>query len=634
LKTFFEKDIFAAQDMEVQLSAVIITYNEEKNIGRCLESLKEVVDEMVVVDSYSSDRTGEICKEYGAVFIQHTFHGHIEQKNWAIDQASHPYILSLDADECLSEALRASILAAKKDWNFDGYYFNRLTNYCGKWIRHTSWYPSPKLRLWNSRKGSWGGTNPHDVFILEKGATKKQLKGDLLHYSYYTLAEHIDQINKFSSIAANSYFQQGRRSNLSLILFRPLARFLKEYFLKLGLLDAYYGLQISVNSAHGIFLKYVKLRMLHKEYREKQKQTICFFNSTPAWGGGEKWHFEFSSGLYRKGHPVMVFTNSRGELRRRVAEAGMPSYGIRVANLSFLNPIKILKVARILKKERVGLIIMNLSADMKLAGLAAKMAGVQRIIYRRGSAIPIRNSFINRFLFGKILDEILANSYETKRTLLKHNPRLIHPSRIRVIYNGLKFELFENREKNPCYQRKGDELVLGNAGRLVEQKAQEYLVDLAVELKIRKKNFRILIAGEGRLEAQLREYARVSGVEDRIVFLGFIADMKSFLDSIDIFVLSSRWEGFGYVIVEAMANSKPVVAFDVSSNPEIIEDGKNGYLIPPYNIQLLSDKVLQLMENSKQRKEFGKYAKESVYERFSYDLAFEEVEKYLIETGI
>jgi glycosyltransferase involved in cell wall biosynthesis len=136
------------------------------------------------------------------------------------------------------------------------------------------------------------------------------------------------------------------------------------------------------------------------------------------------------------------------------------------------------------------------------------------------------------------------------------------------------------------------------------------------------------------LEAQLRQYARVSGVEDRIIFLGFIADMKSFLDSIDIFVLSSRWEGFGYVIVEAMANSKPVVAFDVSSNPEIIEDGKNGYLIPPYNIQILSDKVLQLMENSKQRNEFGKYAKGSVYERFSYDLAFKEVEKYLIETGI
>jgi len=617
--------------MEVQISAVIITYNEEKNIGRCLESVKDVVDEIVVVDSYSSDRTEEICGKYGAVFIQHTFHSHIEQKNWAVDQASFPYILSLDADECLSEALRESIAAVKKDWRFDGYYFNRLTNYCGKWIYHTSWYPSPKLRLWDSRKGSWGGVNPHDIFILESGATKKHLKGDLLHYSYYTLSEHIDQINAFSSIAANSYFQQGKRSSLPGVLVRPLWRFLKDYILRLGILDGYYGLQISVNSAHAIFLKYVKLRILHKEYRENQKQTVCFFNSTPAWGGGEKWHFEFSSGLYRKGHPILVFTSSSGELRRRVEETGMPSYGIRVANLSFLNPIKILRIARILKKEKVSLIIMNLSADMKVAGLAAKIAGVKRIIYRRGSAIPIRNNLINRFLFRKVLDEILANSFETKRTLLKNNPRLIDPSRITVIYNGLKFEQFETTEKNPCYQREGGELVLGNAGRLVKQKAQEYLVDLAVELKKRKQNFRIIIAGEGRLETQLREYARESGVEDRIVFLGFIAEMKSFLDSIDIFVLSSRWEGFGYVIVEAMANSKPVVAFDVSSNPEIIEDGKNGYLIPPYDIEKLSDRVVQLMEDSKRRKQFGKHAKESAYERFSYGHAFSKVEKYLME---
>jgi glycosyltransferase involved in cell wall biosynthesis len=362
-----------------------------------------------------------------------------------------------------------------------------------------------------------------------------------------------------------------------------------------------------------------------------EKQTICFFNSTPAWGGGEKWHFEFSSSLHRSDHPIVVLTSSRGELRKRVLEAGIPSYGVRVSNWSFLNPVKILRIARILKKERVRLIIMNLSADMKLAGIAAKIAGVQRIIYRRGSAIPIRNTFLNRFLFRRILDEILANSHETKKTLLKNNSRLIDPSKIRVIYNGVKFDQFEAKGKNPCYKRVEGEVVLGNAGRLEKQKAQEYLVDLAVELKRRDQNFRIIIAGTGRLEAQLREYARSSGVEDRIVFLGFIEDMKSFMESLDIFVLTSLWEGFGYVIVEAMANAKPVVAFDISSNPEIIEDGKNGYLIPPFDIGLLSDRVVQLAENRRLRKQLGDYAKESVYERFNYELALNTVEKYLME---
>ncbi|MDF1573704.1 MAG: glycosyltransferase [Bacteroidales bacterium] len=616
--------------MEVQLSAVIISHNEEKNIGRCLESLKDLADEIVVVDSYSSDRTGEICKSFGAVFIQHIFHGHIEQKNWAIQQASSPYILSLDADECLSEALARSIAAVKKDWVYDGYYFNRLTNYCGKWIRHTSWYPSPKLRLWDSRKGSWGGVNPHDKFILDKGATKKHLKGEILHYSYYNLSEHISQINAFSTIAANSYFQQGKRSRFWDILVRPMSRFLKDYLLRLGILDGYYGLQISVNSAHAVFLKYVKLRILHQEQKERQTQTICFFNSTPAWGGGEKWHFDFSSGLYKRGQPILVFTNSRGELRRRVAEAGIPAYGIRVANLSFLNPVKVLKIAGILKREKVRLIIMNLSADMKVAGLAAKIAGVKRIIYRRGSAIPIRNSMFNRFLFRRVLDEILANSHETKRTLLKNNPGMIDPVRIRVIYNGLRFDQFETGQQNPCYRRVDGEVILGNAGRLVKQKAQEYLIDLAVELKKRQKKFKILIAGEGRLETQLREYAKLSGVEDSIVFLGFMKDMKSFLDAIDIFVLTSRWEGFGYVIVEAMANSRPVVAFDVSSNPEIIEDGKNGYLIPPFDIRNLADRVVQLIEDQSLRNSFASNAKKSVYERFSYDRILDTVEEYLM----
>jgi glycosyltransferase involved in cell wall biosynthesis len=263
--------------MEVKLSALIITFNEEKNIGRCLESVKDVADEIVVVDSYSTDRTQEICEALGAVFIQHTFHGHIQQKNWAIDQTSFPHILSLDADECLSQDLKESISKVKAGWSHDSYYFNRLTNYCGKWIRHTTWYPSPKLRLWDSRLGSWGGINPHDKFIMERGATNFFLKGDLLHYSYNNLSDHVSQINFFSTIGARAYFQRGKKSSLFGILLRPFWRFLKDYIFRLGILDGFYGLALSVNSAHAIFLKYIKLRILHKEHAESQKQAICFF---------------------------------------------------------------------------------------------------------------------------------------------------------------------------------------------------------------------------------------------------------------------------------------------------------------------------------------------------------------------
>ena len=255
--------------MKARISAVIITYNEEHNIARCLESLMDVADEIVVVDSYSTDRTEEICRSYNTRFIKHKFTGHIEQKNWAVLQASSPYILSLDADEALSFQLKLSIQGIKEHWTHDGYYFNRLTNYCGKWIRHTSWYPARKLRLWDSRKGSWGGLNPHDRFMVYKGATISFLKGDILHYSYFSIKEHQRQINSFSSILARSYYEQGRKVTFFTIVFRPFWRFLKDFFFRLGFMDGFYGLVVSVNSAYEVFLKYSKLWQIYTNEKER-----------------------------------------------------------------------------------------------------------------------------------------------------------------------------------------------------------------------------------------------------------------------------------------------------------------------------------------------------------------------------
>ncbi len=250
----------------VKISAVIITYNEEKNIGRCLDSVREVADEIVVVDSYSTDNTKEICHSMNVKFLQHHFEGHIEQKNYAVSCASCGQVLSLDADEVLSEKLQQSILAAKQSWRFDGYSFNRLTNYCGKWIRHSGWYPDTKLRLWDRSKGRWGGVNPHDRVIMDDQSRVCHIAGDLHHYSYHSIKDHIDQINRFSEIAARAAYADGRHANLlSDIVFNPLLTFFKKYFLKLGLLDGYPGFMIAIHTAYGKFLKYIKLRELNKK---------------------------------------------------------------------------------------------------------------------------------------------------------------------------------------------------------------------------------------------------------------------------------------------------------------------------------------------------------------------------------
>ena len=252
--------------MQVKISAVIITFNEEKNIERCLKSLAGLVDEIVVVDSYSKDQTEQICNRYNVRFIQHEFIGHIEQKNWAKDQATFDYILSLDADEALDEELKKSVLKAKENWSFDSYRMNRLTNYCGQWIRHSGWYPDTKLRLFDRRKGIWGGRNPHDKYIPEKGARIGFLQGDILHYSFYTREEHIKQIHYFSDIASKAMLEKGKRSSYLKILIKPIARFVKAYFLHRGFLDGAAGFTISRLSAYANYLKYSKLLKLQGKH--------------------------------------------------------------------------------------------------------------------------------------------------------------------------------------------------------------------------------------------------------------------------------------------------------------------------------------------------------------------------------
>ena len=249
----------------IELSVVIITFNEEHNIERCIRSVQSIADDITVVDSLSQDRTVDICQSLGAVVHSQKFLGHVEQKNFAITKAKYPYILSLDADEALDERLLGEIKKVKENWTHDGYSMNRLTNYCGKWIRHCGWYPDTKFRLWDSRKGGWQGINPHDEYVMEKGSSLKHLRGDILHYSYNSIKDHISQVNYFTDILSKASLQKGKTSNLFRVLFSPFFKFFRDYIFKLGFLDGYYGLVICLISAHATFLKYAKMKEFQKK---------------------------------------------------------------------------------------------------------------------------------------------------------------------------------------------------------------------------------------------------------------------------------------------------------------------------------------------------------------------------------
>jgi len=246
-----------------KLSAVIITYNEARNIKRCIASLQNVADEIVVVDSFSTDATPSICKGMNVQFHQRNWKGYSKQKNFGNGLASNDWILSIDADEALSEELQKSILAAKSNGNHENFAYHRLTNYCGKWIRHSGWYPDTKLKMFNRTKSDWQG-EVHETLTVEPSSVKK-LKGDLLHYSYHSISDHVKRADVYSTLGAKELFENDKKANLVKLLFNPWLKFNKMYLVKLGFLDGMAGFTIALITAYGTFLKYIKLYYLAKE---------------------------------------------------------------------------------------------------------------------------------------------------------------------------------------------------------------------------------------------------------------------------------------------------------------------------------------------------------------------------------
>ena len=256
-------------DTKPSISVCIITKNEEKKIRDCLESVRWA-DEIVVVDSHSTDATVDICRQYTDRIIVRDWRGHIEQKNFAVDSATHPWILSLDADERVSGELGKEIeelINSGQLEKADGYRMPRLVNYAGKWIRHCGWYPGYKIRLFRKDKGRWGGENPHDL-VTCKGETRT-LKGDLLHYSFDSVSDHLKTIDFFTTISAKEFLKKGKTGGLCSLIFRPIWCFFKMYFLQLGFLDGRAGLSICTLSACHVFVKYTKLRELVENIRDR-----------------------------------------------------------------------------------------------------------------------------------------------------------------------------------------------------------------------------------------------------------------------------------------------------------------------------------------------------------------------------
>ena len=245
--------------MREKVSVCITAGNEEKNIRRCLNSVKWA-DEIIVVDSFSTDRTVEICKEYTNRVYSHRWLGYIGQKNLIKDLADGPWILFIDADEEISKDLHNEIISELESdtcKQIAGYEFTRLVKFLDRWITHGDWYPDIKLRLFRKDKGHCGGKEPHDKTTVD-GAVK-HLRSDMYHYTYDKISDQLETLNRFSSISANGHYSDNRSFYMHDLLMRPIIRFIRSYILRRGFMDGLPGFIIAITCSYGVFVKYAKL---------------------------------------------------------------------------------------------------------------------------------------------------------------------------------------------------------------------------------------------------------------------------------------------------------------------------------------------------------------------------------------
>lgn len=250
----------------MSLSAVVITKNEEKNIARCLASL-EFCDEIILVDSFSTDKTLEIAKNYTSKIYQRKWQGYVDQKNYALGLAHHSWILSVDADEEVSSELRREILELLGGKpTASAYWVARRTIHSGQWIKYGGWYPNRLVRLFDKTKGKWNGGAVHE-FWQTQGQTGN-LENDLIHYSFDSISDQVERNNLYSSLGAKALLENQRHFSLWKLFTKPISKFIETYLIKLGFLDGYRGLFISVSAAYSVFLKWAKLWELTQDEKK------------------------------------------------------------------------------------------------------------------------------------------------------------------------------------------------------------------------------------------------------------------------------------------------------------------------------------------------------------------------------
>ncbi|MCG8341548.1 MAG: glycosyltransferase [Chlorobiales bacterium] len=351
---------------------------------------------------------------------------------------------------------------------------------------------------------------------------------------------------------------------------------------------------------------------------------ILFINSIgkDKFGGGEKWMVNAASSLSARDHNVMLASKKNSRTLQYAEKKGVKTYVIEIH--SDISPVKTFLIARWLKQHQIDILICNLNKDVRVAGLAARIAGTPVVLARHGMLLCSRK-WKHRLTLTKLTDGIITNSKTIQETYAGYG--WFPKDFVKVIYNGIVIP--EHVEQVDFSCRFPGKKIIYSAGRLSEQKGFNYLIEAAQILHKKRNDLVFCVSGEGKLASELKTQAANAGLKDSFVFEGFTPDIYPYLKGCDLFVLASLFEGMPNVVMEAMAIGRPVIAADVNGARELMEDGKTGLIVPPADPIVLASAIDSLIDNSEKLQVFGKAGKKRVARHFTMQQMTDNLETFL-----
>ena len=571
------------------ISVVLITRNEAARIRACLDSVRWA-EEIIVVDQHSHDETAAICREYGARVVERDMvAGFGEQKGFAVAQATRPWILSLDADEEVTPALRRAIEAAvAAPGDCVGFRVPRLTSYLGRFIRHCGWYPSPVLRLFRRDRGGFNDALVHEEVVVD--GPVGDLAEDLRHRSYDSLADHVRKLLLYTGYDARMLRRRGARlgplAAVWALVFKPAALFVRKFVVQQGFREGWHGFVLSAMAALVMFVNAVRLAELTGwlggpaagDDEPVEPPTILLLaNFAEMVGGGEESLLGLAASLDHRRLRVIASVTAEGQVAAQLRRLRVP---VNVVSLPPVRPwtlpmmaVALGRLRRLLARERVALVHAHGSRGALYAGLAARSLGVPLVWHVR---IDEPDPRLDPLLI-RLASAVVANSTATGARLAPAGIR-----KLTIVPNGVDLAHFAPRPPDAALRAAlGLDAalpVVGFFGRLEYGKGVDVLLDAAARVHT-KLPTAFLFAGDGPLRERLAARAAAEGVP--VVFAGRRDDVVALMGLCAVVVLPSRQEAFGRVLIEAMAAGVPVVATAVGGIPEVCTDGVTALLVPP-----------------------------------------------------